>query len=391
MIILLSFLILLIGYIAFTVIYNFILVGAYFFIRGKDSIHDIPQNKFCILIPAYNEELLLGRLLDSLHCIDYPRELYKLYVVADNCDDQTANIARTKEVTCLVRTNLDLRGKGYALSWALEQLSLDSFDAILIIDADNYVDSQILKELDNSFKQGACVIQCHNTLANPESSWFTRILYVVRVIDNTLVHYAKQKLGLSSFLMGNGMCISVCVLKRYPWGAFTLSEDFEYYTRLILNGIHIDFNYFAKVYHQESISLGQAYSQRSRWAAGKFYLMRRYAWPLLMHGVRQRRIKDIEASFIILLPHTSLLFNLSLLIFVVSWLIRRSYIILITSTILLLQIFYLIIGLFVAKASTKTIVSLLYAPIYLVWKGGVDLICLLGLSNKEWKRTSRSK
>lgn len=378
------------AYVSFTVVYNFLLAGAYFLIREKREEKSAPQGKFCILIPAHNEELLLGRLLDSLKHLYYPEEKYEIVVIADNCDDHTAEIAASQNVECLVRFNHELRGKGFAISWALDELHLDDYDAVVIIDADNIVDPNLLRELDYRLSQGARVIQCNNDLANPEASWFTRILHVARVIDNTLVHYAKQKLGLSSFLMGNGMCFSVEVLRRFHWECYSLSEDYEYYSNLVRNNIFIDFSYQAKVFHQESTSLEQASPQRMRWATGKFNIIKKYGFKLLLDGLKAMNFRKVEASFTLLLPHPSMLVNLSVFVLFLSYFVKGVWLSWALSLIIL-QILYFGIGLYLTKASLKTILSILFSPVYLVWKGVIDIISLLGLGNREWKRTSRLK
>lgn len=385
----LTLLILFLGYISFSIAYTYLLAVAYFFIREKKRNKSVPQKAFCILIPAHNEELLLGRLIDSLKHLDYPSTKYKVVVVADNCDDRTSEIALSQEIKCIVRTNPDLRGKGFAINWAMEQLHLDDFNAVVIIDADNIVDSSLLRELDYSLTQGARVIQCNNDLANPEESWFTRIIHVARVIDNTLVHYAKQKLGLSSFLMGNGMCFSTEILRRFPWECHSLSEDYEYYSSLIKNDIFIDFNHRAKVFHQESASLDQASSQRMRWSSGKFNVIRRYGFSLLLDGLKNVSFRKAEASFALLLPHPSMLINLSALALLICYFLKGLCLYWAISLILL-QILYFVVGLYLAKASSKTVLSILYAPIYLAWKGVIDIVCLVGLGKKEWKRTTRT-
>ena len=382
-------LILLLLYISFAIAYNYFLAGACLFIKEKKQSRGIPQTVFCILIPAHNEELLLGRLLESLKHVDYPREKYEIVVVADNCKDHTVEIARSKDVQFLVRINTKLLGKGFALSWAMKQLNLNNFDAVLIIDADNIVAPSLLRELDYSFSCGAKIIQCNNDLANPETSWFTRIIHVARVIDNTLVHYAKQKLGLSSFLMGNGMCFSTDIMRRFPWECHSLSEDFEYYSNLIRNNIFIDFSHRARVFHQESTSLQQASSQRMRWSAGKFDVIKKFGFALLLDGLKSESFRKVEASFVLLLPHPSMLFNLSALAFLLCCFLKGGWLFWWGASLILLEALYFIVGLYLANASLKTILSIFYAPIYLVWKGLIDIMCLAGLGKREWKRTSR--
>lgn len=376
-------------YISATILYNYILAAAFFFIREPRKRHVPSRKAFCILIPAHNEEVLIGSLLDSIHAVDYPLEKYMGIVVADNCTDRTAAIARSKGFQCMERKDDRLRGKGYAIRWALEQIDPDSYDAVLIVDADSVVDRQVLGELNASLHRGSRVIQCDNALGNPDVSWLTRIFNVVRVIDNSLVHHAKYKLGLSSFLMGNGMCLTRDILERFPWNAYSLSEDFEYYSKLILNDVFIDFNHRAKVFHAESSSLRQAYSQRSRWAAGKFELIRKYAFPMFMHGVRNRSMRGVEASFILILPHTSMLCNLTVLGFALACFARGIFLAW-SIVLMVLQAFYFVLGLIVAKANLKTMLSFLYAPLYLVWKGMIDIISLTGMGSREWRRTSRT-
>lgn len=376
------------SYTAVTVLYNYFLAAAYYFVKERRKSDSNAWNAFCFLIPAHDEQLLIGSLLDSIYAIDYPKDKFSVVVIADNCQDKTSEIARSKGALCLERFNKEKKGKGFAISWSIEQINPDNYDAVLIVDADSVVDKRILRELDAFLARGAQVIQCNNALANPDDSWFTRIFHIVRTIDNALVHHAKHKLGLSSFLMGNGMCLRKDILRRFPWKAYSLSEDFEYYSNLIMNDIFIDYSYDAKVYHQESSSLRQAYSQRSRWSAGKFNLMRKYALPMFIQGIRNKSWKRVEASFIFLFPHTSMLCNLTVFGLVFAYFLKKV-LLLWFIILLLLQMFYFVLGLIVARASLKTIISILYAPIYLMWKGVVDIISFLGLGGKEWRRTSR--
>ena len=219
--------------------------------------------RFVFAIPAHNEELLLPRLLASIRNQDYPSERFDAIVVADNCTDGTANAARKLGGIVLERVDEARRGKGYAIKWAVDSIDLDKYDAVLIVDADCVISPNALRSLDGAMQKDR-VIQCYSGVANPDENWFTRLLDVSRTINNDIYSSAKQRLGLSTQLIGTGMCFPSRVLKRFGWDAFTVAEDCEYYALLVRNGETVGFCWDAKVLHQESSSLKQATSQRMR-------------------------------------------------------------------------------------------------------------------------------
>jgi cellulose synthase/poly-beta-1,6-N-acetylglucosamine synthase-like glycosyltransferase len=257
-------------YLSLYVLYSFFLTITNFLIPSKKSSGLTPKTRFAVIIPAHDEELLLPRLLKSLEEQDYPEEFFDIVVVADNCVDGTCSVASAYRTLVLERNNRELIGKGYAINFALDSISIEKYDAVFIVDADSLVERMALRNLDEVIQSGAKAIQCHNGLANPGASWFTRLLDVSRTLSNEVLEPAKEKLGLSSHLMGNGMCFTREIMSRYGWKAFSVGEDWEYSTKLILHGERIAFANRVQVLHQESVDLRQATPQRLRWSSGRF-------------------------------------------------------------------------------------------------------------------------
>ena len=355
----------------------------------KEELH-----RFAILVPAHNEELLISRLLESLLSVSYPPHLRTIFVIADNCTDRTAEICSRRPVTILIRNQPSRPGKGFAISYALENIGMAPFDAFLVIDADSVVDPFILKELNVSLNRGEQVIQCHNGLGNRHDSWFTELLYVSRTLNNFFYHHAKYKLGLSSHLMGNGMCFTSELLGKVGWTAFSAGEDWEYYTSLIEKGYKVTFAVKAVVLHQESKSLEQATSQRLRWARGRFEIGRTAGLKLLLAGLKRRNWLMADASFPFIFPNYSLQANLTFLSCFLSCLLPASVVKLplvgVSVALCLCLLALFVSGMLLAGSFFRTLRALLHAPVFFCWKSVIDFLSLTGIYRGDrWVRTAR--
>jgi cellulose synthase/poly-beta-1,6-N-acetylglucosamine synthase-like glycosyltransferase len=294
----------------------------------------------------------------------------------------------------LEREDSDNAGKGQAIAWALKQIQLTEFDAVFIVDADSYVDGGILAELNRLINQGEQAIQCYNAVGNREDSWFTQLLFVSRTINNLLYHEAKFRLGLSSYLTGNGLCFRSDLLQKRGWTAFSAGEDWEYYAQLVADDIRIGFAANAKVFHQESRSLNQATSQRLRWSSGRFSVAKNLGIPLFLRGIRQRRWLMVDAAAPLLFPNYSLQTNLTIGGIILALLLPSS-----TLKLFFLVGFFLLLigqsllfaaGAFIAGSPGKVFRAVLYVPVFLVWKSVIDILCVTGLyRDKKWVRTRR--
>lgn len=381
-------------YLMVSAVYSIILVIAYFVIKDPILLKSDKLNRFAIVVPSHDEELLISSLCESLLLIDYPKNFFDIYVIADNCEDGTVDACRKFEVIILERSDKVNKGKGHAIDWALKTINLTKYDAIFLVDADNIVDSSLLYELNTFLNNGFRAIQCNNAVRNRNDSWFTQILYVSRTIGNLLYHHSKYKLGLSSYLMGNGLCFTSQLLIQRGWKAYSLGEDWEYYAGLIKEHIFIAFAVNAKVYHQESRYLSQATSQRLRWSKGKFSVARKLGAPLLSKGLRDLDFFTIDSSLPLILPNYSLQMNLTIIILLLTMFLPESVAknILIVGSVLLIasQALIFVIGAYLVGSVLDTVKAAVHIPKFLIWKLIIDLFAIFSFSKKtSWIRTER--
>ena len=391
---LLSALLLILGaYLTAYVAYQLLLFAANALIADPAPFTPSKMRLINVLIPAHNEELYLPRLLASLATQDYPKPLHRVTVIADNCTDSTAAVARKFDVDVLERTDSENSGKGHAIGWTLAQLDLNRIEAIVVVDADSPVGPGFLENLNLQLERGDRVIQCYNAVANPGQSWFTRVMDVSRTISNDILHPAKRKLGLSSYLMGNGMCFDTRVLKEIPWNAYTVGEDMEYCARLLLADQHIGYCRQAKVFHQESVTLRQASSQRIRWSSGRFQALARFGPSLLKKAITAGSIVCLDATMPYVFPNPSLGMNLTIagfLLAMVLWMFTGATGLAAWFAVLgALQVLMFVIGALYTKDKLANAMSLVLAPTFLAWKMAIDVLSMCGVGAKRWKPTER--
>ncbi|MDD2272143.1 MAG: glycosyltransferase family 2 protein [Desulfuromonadaceae bacterium] len=386
--------VILLCYVALSVTYSMFLTIIYFVYKDNHSYKKINLKKIAIIIPAHNEEFIVDGLCKNLKKINYSKELYDVYFIADNCCDRTASICSDNDFKVIERYDETNKGKGYAIKYAFDNVPLDKYDAFLIIDADTYVDENILFELSKSLSNGDTAIQCYIKIPNKDETWFTKILCVSRVINGLFYHYPKSMLGLSSYLMGSGICFSTDLIKKKGWTAFSIAEDWEYYAQLLLAGYRIAFAKNAVVYQYESRSIVQATSQRLRWSSGRWKVTKTLGIQLLIEGIKKRSLILFDASLPLIFPNNSLQINLTFLalalVFVLPSSVFKIFFVAATLVLLAGQFLIFILGAFVAGSLWKTLCVALCVPVFLVWKLIIDILCFSGLyRGTKWVRTSR--
>ncbi|MHB1654667.1 MAG: glycosyltransferase family 2 protein [Desulfitobacteriaceae bacterium] len=283
--------------IIFFTFYYFVLsmFGLY---RKKEKKILAPEKSFALVVAAHNEEPVIGPLVENLLQLDYPKELYDVFVVADNCMDKTALIARNAGASVHQRFNDAKRGKGYALEWMFHRLFKmeRQYDAVVIFDADNLVKENFLVEMNSKLCQGDKIVQCYLDSKNPFDTWVTNTFSIAFWITNRLLQLARYNIGLSNVLGGTGMCISMDVLKKLGWGATSLTEDLEFSMKALAHGVKTTWAHDAVVYDEKPLTFAQSWRQRKRWAQGQVDVAGRYFFPLLVKGIRERKMTYLDAA-----------------------------------------------------------------------------------------------
>lgn len=232
-------------------------------------------NRFAVFVPAHNEENVIAESVRSILAAEYPRELFRVFVIADNCTDNTAKLAHMAGAKVLKRKNQTKRGKQYALDWAFNQINLNQYDAVVVLDADNHIHKGFFSVLDNRLASGNKVIQGYVETKNPSDSWITAnyaymFWYICRL------NMIRTYFGLSSWLAGTGLCISTEIIKKVGFKVNTLVDDVEYTCQLILAGEKVTFAPGAVIYDQKPIGLMDSMKQRLRWIRGQTQVTFRY-------------------------------------------------------------------------------------------------------------------
>ena len=350
---------------------------------------------FAILIPAHDEVAMLGTLLQSLADLAYAKDHYSVYVVADNCTDATAELARaTGWVHVYERFDRDKRGKGHALNWLLQQLKQDrlNYDAYIILDADSVVDPTFLQAMNNKLLQGGRALQAYYTALNATESPSAALRWIALSLVNHVRPLGRNGIGASSNLAGNGMCFTYDLLEQYPWQAFSLTEDYQYYLRLVLHGERVLYVPDAVVRSVMPTTFKQMRTQDIRWEAftGSESVWET-AWKLLITGIRNGDFVRLEAIAELLTPPLSLLIIWCLLALIGSLALWSLLGILISLILTGGLIYYLSTAIYLLRPPRAIYIALLHAPRFILWKLWVLLV--LKRSKKyagEWIRTSRT-
>ena len=352
-----------------------------------------PRHRFAVLVPAHDEELLLPRLLCSLDDLDYPRELYDVYVVADNCTDRTAAIAADAGALVYERSDDHLRGKGYALRWLLGQIAERGtpYDAYVILDADSVVATNFLGVMNAHLARGDQAIQSYYGVLNREESWPSALRYVALALYNGLRPRGRDALGLSAGLRGNGMCFAAPIVDRFGWEAFTLAEDAEFHLQLVSAGITVRYAPEATVLAEMPTALSQARSQNVRWERGRLQMLRSFGPRLLAQGLRTRNPVLVDAVAEQLVPPLSILSGLTALAALVTTVLRVRGAARLARWVLLGQVAYIVTGLRLAGAAPRAYAALLWAPVYVAWKVWIYVVSAVGIGENRWVRTARSR
>lgn len=250
--------------------------------------------RFAILVPAHDEEAGLAATLDACRRLDYCHEKVAVFVVADNCTDGTARVARTAGANVLERFDREHRGKGHALAWAMPLILREPIDAVAVIDADCRPERNFLLEVNSRLQAGARAVQASVVVADPDSDRAACLAALGCELENDLFYAAKDQLGLAVFLRGTGMALHRALFEAVPWAATSATEDHEYSLQLLRRGERIAFTAATAVRTPAAGDRGLGV-QRRRWASSLSGLPA-VAGSLCAEGIARRRWRLIDAA-----------------------------------------------------------------------------------------------
>jgi 1,2-diacylglycerol 3-beta-glucosyltransferase len=351
-----------------------------------------PRKRFAIIVPAHNEELLIGDLLESLSRQAYPSSHYTVHVIADNCTDATAEVAQRHGATVHVRQDPTNPGKGQALHWVLARLRADEVNAFVFVDADSRLSENFLDVMDRHLaSERSSVFQASYRVQDPDSA----PLVALRAMGFALMHdlrgRGKARLGLSCGLWGNGMVFARPVLDKLGWQSLSAVEDAEQHLQLLLQGERVAYVPEARVYGHMPATFGAARGQQQRWEGGRRSLVGRYWRPLLQASLRQRSASPAAALIEAALPPLSAL-GVAAVVFGVAALTWGSPAQAALGTANLGGLAsYVVVGLLLSGLPARTYVALIHAPRFVLWKLWLYLRELISRRQPAWTRTTRER
>jgi 1,2-diacylglycerol 3-beta-glucosyltransferase len=355
-----------------------------------------PAPLLAVLVPAHDEEDLVGRCVASLLDQTYPRDRFRVIVIADNCGDRTAEVAGTAGAEVLVRRDEHQVGKGYALRWAMDRLvgvRPEPVDAVVVVDADSIADRELLAQLAAAHADGADAVQAEYLVLADGGSTRARLVAAAFLLFHRVRFGGRAALGLPASLVGNGMLFSRRLLETLPWNAFTGVEDLEYTIELRLAGVRPRFAGAARVSGPVPHGYRGMRGQRLRWEGGRWHVVRSRLLPLLAHAVR-RDPGVLDAAVDLAVPPLGLLamgtaagivvtavaaaLGLAAVWSLSPWLVAVAA----------LPAFVLL-GLRSAGAPPDAWLALLESPRFLAWKALTYVRIAAGFDPRRWERAER--
>lgn len=378
-----------------------ITIGLAGFFRKKERCVHAPEKSFAVIVAAHNEEQVIAPLLENLKLLDYPKELFDIFVICDNCTDRTADIVRAHNLYAMERFNSEKRGKGHALEWMFEKLwqRKRQYDAVVIFDADNLVSRNFLREMNEKLIGGSKVVQAYLDTKNPYDSWVTISYAVTYWFMNRMWQLARYNLKMANSLGGTGICVDTDLLKEMGWNATSLTEDVEFTARCVEREIYPSWAHNAIVYDEKPLTLASSMKQRLRWMQGHFYCARHYFWPLLFKSARTRNLSQFDAALYLFQPMRLLIVALTTLMLYLqvatplydqlgltktlpNWFWWAINIALYAQTPLAMMI---------ERVPLRGYLGLLAYPVFLITWIPVTVVAFFTSNNTEWSHTAHTR
>ena len=272
--------------------------------------NDDKKNFFAVIIAARNEENVIGKLIDSLKKQSYPSEYFDIYVIVNNCTDNTAIEAKkagAKVISCTEKVST----KGEVLKYTFDLFKDNNkIDAYAIFDADNIVHHDFLAKMNDMINSGYSVAQGFRDTKNISDNWLTSSYAILYYFQSLFLNESRYNMGRSSFLNGTGFVIKKEVIDKHGFNPKTVTEDVEFTAMCAINNEKIGFATDAITYDEQTNSFDVSWKQRKRWSFGTMECLREYFPTLLKKGIKERNFECFDVGLFYLSVISHVVFNL---------------------------------------------------------------------------------
>lgn len=280
--------------------YQMIYIAVSIFCKKKE-FKAAKKCRYAVVIAARNEQDVICNLINSIKAQDYDEKLVDIYVVADNCTDDTAKIARKTGAYVFERYNKRLIGKGYALDFVFKEIlkSSESYDGFFIFDADNLLEKNYITEMNKVFTNNFRVVTSYRSAKNYSDSWISAgyALYFLR--DCRFSNGARMILNTGSSVTGTGFLIHSDIIKaKKGWNHFLLTEDVEFTVDCALKGERVGYCPTAVFFDEQPTTFSQSWTQRLRWVKGGYQVLLKYSGKLFRKSFKSFYCFDMLMSLL---------------------------------------------------------------------------------------------
>lgn len=254
-------------------------------LKKPDPHRETKRNRYAVLIAGRNEAAVIGQLINSLKAQTYPSELLQIFVIADNCTDNTAEVARNAGAEVYERQNKTEIGKGYALDFLIQKINSkygeDYFDGFMVFDADNIAEPNFVEEINKTFSDGYRVVTSYRNSKNFGDNWVSAGNSMWFLRDSQFLNRARMRIHTSCIVAGTGFLVHRDILKESGgWKYHLITEDTQFTVCQMLKGEKIGYCETAVFYDEQPVKFRESWNQRMRWARGGWYVFRDYGWKL---------------------------------------------------------------------------------------------------------------